>query len=278
LFASQDPEAILTRLGARDISGIFMVPTHFARMFDLPEATLARHREHGLRTIISNAAALPHPMKEAAVAHFGAGLLNETYGSTEGGIVTNISPDRILEKAGSVGLPFPHMEVELRRTDGSIADAGEPGELFCRGPTLFNGYWNRPEATAETLIDGWVTVGDVATRDDEGFITIVDRKKDMVITGGMNVYPKEVETIIATVPGVREVAVVGEPSREWGESVHAFVVPGSGTAPEADAIIAACRAQLSGYKVPQAVSFIAELPRNTGGKILKAELRERLRA
>jgi acyl-CoA synthetase (AMP-forming)/AMP-acid ligase II len=278
LFAAQDPEAILTRLGQRDISGIFMVPTHFARMFDLPDAVLGRHRGHGLRTIISNAAALPQPMKEAAVAHFGTGLLNESYGSTEGGIVTNIGPADILGKAGSVGLPFPHMEVELRRADGRIADPGEPGELFCRGPTLFNGYWNRPDATAETLIDGWVTVGDIATRDEAGFITIVDRKKDMVITGGMNVYPKEVETIIAACPGVREVAVVGEPSREWGEAIHAFVVPSAGNAPEADAILAACRAQLSGYKVPRAVSFIPELPRNIGGKVLKAQLRESLRA
>jgi acyl-CoA synthetase (AMP-forming)/AMP-acid ligase II len=274
LFTSPDPEAILARLAHRDISGIFMVPTHFARIFDLPEAK----RVHQLRTIISNAAALPQPFKESAVEQFGAGLLHETYGSTEGGIVTNIRPADLLRKPGSVGHPFPLMEVELRLSDGSIAEAGEAGELFCRGPTLFNGYWNRPQDTSETLQQGWVTVGDIARRDAEGFISIVDRKKDMVVTGGMNVYTREIENVIATLPGVHEVAVVGQPHREWGESLHAFVVPQNGGAHDADAIIAACRDRLAGYKVPREISFIPELPRNAGGKILKTELRERIGA
>lgn len=278
LFSSQDPEAILHRIGQQDVSGIFIVPTHFARLFDLPSATLDRHRHHGLRTIISNAAALPQTMKEAAIHHFGHGLLNETYGSTEGGIVTNIAPQYLLEKPGSVGLPFPHMEIELRLNDGTVASAGIPGELFCRGPTLFNGYWNHPAATAETMIDGWVTVGDMAVRDEDGFISIIDRKKDMVITGGINVYPKEIELIIGQVPGVKESAVVGEPSKEWGESLHAFVVRSNGLDVTADAVIAACKKGLAGYKVPKTVSFVAELPRNAGGKILKAELRDRITA
>jgi acyl-CoA synthetase (AMP-forming)/AMP-acid ligase II len=260
LFTSPDPEAILARLAHRDISGIFMVPTHFARIFDLPEAK----RVHQLRTIISNAAALPQPFKEAAVEQFGAGLLHETYGSTEGGIVTNIRPADLLRKPGSVGHPFPLMEVELRLSDGSIAGESDAGELFCRGPTSFNGYWNRPQDTSETLQQGWVTVGDIARRDAEGFISIVDRKKDMVVTGGMNVYPREIENVIATLPGVHEVAVVGQPHREWGESLHAFVVPQNGGAHDA------------GYKVPREISFIPELPRNAGGKILKTELRERI--
>jgi acyl-CoA synthetase (AMP-forming)/AMP-acid ligase II len=276
LFASQDPEEILARLGVGDISGIFMVPTHFARLNELPEAVLAKYKSHQLRTIISNAAALPQPMKEFAVAHFGDGLLHETYGSTEGGIVTNIRPPDLQRKPGSVGLPFPHMEVELRGEDGSPAETGQPGELFCRGPTLFNGYWNRPEATAETLVDGWVTVGDIAMRDADGYITIVDRKKDMVVTGGMNVYPREIENVIVELPGVREVAVVGTPDQQWGESLHAFIVASNGSPPNADAIIAGCREQLAGYKVPRAISFIAELPRNAGGKILKTTLREQV--
>jgi acyl-CoA synthetase (AMP-forming)/AMP-acid ligase II len=274
LFAQQDPEAILARLGARDVTGIFMVPTHFARIFDLPQAVLARHRDHGLQTIISNAAALAQPFKEAAIAHFGVGLLHETYGSTEAGIVTDIRPEDLLRKPGSVGLPFPQMDIELRRADGALTEPGEPGELFCRGPTLFGGYWNRPEATAETLIDGWVTVGDIATRDEHGFISIVDRKKDMVVTGGMNVYPREIENVISKLPGVRDVAVIGRPSREWGESLHAFIVAKGNAEPSAETIIAACRASLTGYKVPRTISFIPELPRNAGGKVLKTTLRE----
>ena len=278
LFSSADPEAILARIGQSDITGVFMVPTHFARIFDLPDATLAKYQAHGLRTIISNAAALPQHLKEAAIAYFGEGLLHETYGSTEGGIVTNIRPADLRRKPGSVGHPFACVEVELRRSDGAKAEAGEPGELFCRGPTSFNGYWQRPSETRETLVGGWVTVGDMATADAEGFISIVDRKKDMVVTGGMNVYPREIENVIASMPGVREVAVVGKPHREWGESLHAFVVPALDTKVDAEAILSACRDRLAGFKVPRDISFIPELPRNAGGKILKTQLRESLTA
>jgi acyl-CoA synthetase (AMP-forming)/AMP-acid ligase II len=276
LFASHDPEAILQRISAGDITGVFMVPTHFARIFDLPQATRAHYRAHGLRTIISNAAALTQHLKEAAIDHFGEGLLHETYGSTEGGIVTNIRPADLRRKPGSVGHPFANVEVKLVRSDGALAAAGEPGELLCRGPTGFNGYWQRPEDTRATLVDGWITVGDIAIADDDGFITIIDRKKDMVVTGGINVYPREIENVIAALPGVREVAVVGVPHQLWGESLHAFIVPSDAADIDSGAIIAACRDQLAGFKVPKDISVIAELPRNAGGKILKKNLRERL--
>lgn len=276
LFASHDPEAILQRIGRGDVTGVFMVPTHFSRIFALPPATLERNRGHALRTIISNAAALPQHLKEAAIDHFGEGLLHETYGSTEGGIVTNIGPADLRRKPGSVGHPFANVEVKLVRGDGSRANPGEPGELLCRGPTSFNGYWQRPDDTRTTIIDGWITVGDIAIADDDGFITIIDRKKDMVVTGGINVYPREIENVIATMPGVREVAVVGTPHQQWGESLHAFIVPTGDSGIDSDAIIAACRDQLAGYKVPREITAVTELPRNAGGKILKKELRERL--
>ncbi|WP_195908473.1 class I adenylate-forming enzyme family protein [Novosphingobium sp. Gsoil 351] len=274
LFPSSDPQAILARICRGDVTGVFMVPTHFARLRDLPPDALARHRGHGLRTIISNAAPLAQSLKAFAVEQFGEGLLHETYGSTEAGIVTDIRPGDILRKPGSVGVPFPHMEIELRRDDGTVAGPGEIGELFCRGPTSFNGYWNRPEATAETMVEGWVTVGDMAVRDEDGFISIIDRKRDMIITGGMNVYPSEIERVIARLPGVSEVAVVGAPDPEWGESVHAFVVARSGES--GDRVLGACRESLAGYKIPRSVTFVDELPRNAGGKILKGELRARL--
>jgi long-chain acyl-CoA synthetase len=274
LFDGADAAAIVARLGVGDIDGVFMVPTHFARIFDLPDDVLERSRTHRLTAIISNASALSPSLKQDIVDHFGEGLLHETYGSTEGGIVTDIGPDDILRKPASVGLPFPRMEVEVRNPDGTLAATGEPGELFCRGPTLFSGYWNSPEATAETLIDGWVTVGDIATCDVDGYITIVDRKKDMVITGGFNVYPREIEDVIACLPGVRDVAVVGRPNSEWGESLHAFVVAASAGACSGEAILAECRRRLAGFKVPKSVSFVSELPRNAGGKILKTLLRE----
>ena len=275
LFDSGDPIAMLDRLGKCDVTGVFVVPTQLARLFDLPDAALDARRDHGLRTMISNASALSQTLKERAIAHFGPGLLHETYGSTEGGIVTDIGPHDLLRKPGSVGRPFPGVEIELRRADGSLADPVEPGELFSRSAASFNGYWNRPAETAETLIDGWVTVGDIAAKDSDGFISIVDRKKDMVVSGGLNIYPREIETVIAGLPGIREVAVVGMPSEEWGESLHAFIVPQSGVAIEHDAIIASCRAQLAGFKIPRTLSVVDALPRNAGGKVMKALLRAR---
>ena len=270
LFDGGDPDRLLRRLSEGDITGVFVVPTHVARLAQLPDATLARHRRHGLKTIISNAAALPQHAKAFAQQQFGAGLLHETYGSTEAGIVTNIRPEDVMRKPGSVGLPFANMEVEIRREDGSIAAPGETGELFARGPTAFSGYWRRPEETAETIREGWITVGDLAMADDEGFITILDRKKDLIISGGINVYPREVETVIGQLPGVREVAVVGLPDREWGERLHAFVV--AADVAESD-VIASCRERLAGFKCPRGVTFVDALPRNAAGKLLKRELK-----
>jgi long-chain acyl-CoA synthetase len=272
-----DPEVILARLGQGDIDGVFMVPTHFHRMLDLPAETLARWRDtHRLRTIISNAAALPQATKERVIAYFGEGLLNESYGSTESGFVLNIRPEDHLRKPNSVGRPFVNMQVELRDEAGDPVADGTPGELFARGPMTFNGYLNRPEETAEALRpDGWTTVGDMAVRDEEGFHYIVDRKKDMVVSGGINVYPREIEDVLARMAGVSEVAVVGEPDAEWGERLHAFIVAAPGERPSVDDIIAGCRAELAGFKVPRVVSFIDELPRNASGKIVKRDLRQR---
>lgn len=275
LFNRTEGDVIVDRLGAGDITGVFMVPTHFKRIFDLPEATFNGYRKrHGLRTIISNAASLAPRFKELTAAYIGDGLLYEAYGSTEAGIVTTIRPKDILRKPESVGTPFIHMEVEIRREDGSLCAPGETGELFSRGPYTFNGYLNLPEATEETLRDGWVTVQDLASRDEEGFITIVGRTKDMVISGGVNIYPSEIEAVIATHPLVSEVAVVGVPDEEWGERLHAFIVGRSGGAPSDQEIITLCRAKLSGNKVPKSITIIDELPRSVSGKILKRELRQ----
>lgn len=273
LLHSSAPEALLEALATYEPNGIFVVPTHLHRLFGAEPELLDRYRgRHRLRTIISNAAALSPALKEAAVEYFGEGLLHETYGSTEGGIVTNIRPIDLLGKPRSVGTAFLNMEIELRRPDRSIADPGEPGELFCRSPYSFNGYLNRPEETSAALVEGWVTVGDLAVRDEDGFITITDRKKDMVVTGGMNVYPREIENAIEQVPGVSECAVVGRPDEEWGESLHAFVVTSANSTVLADEVLAACRSNLAPYKVPKKVSFLSELPRNASGKIVKRSL------
>jgi long-chain acyl-CoA synthetase len=276
LLGHYDPEFMVDRVSQGDIAGVFMVPTHFHRIFDLPQATLDKYRgAHRLRTIISNASALPQATKEKIIDYFGEGLLNESYGSTESGFVLNIRPEDHLRKPHSVGVPFVNMEIELRDENGALVPDGTPGELFARGPTTFNGYLNRPEETAEAIHEGgWVTVGDMAVRDEDGFHYIVDRKKDMVVSGGVNVYPREIENVVARVAGVSEVAVVGRPDAEWGEKLHAFVVRQSGVEVSPDEIITLCRSELAGFKVPRGVTFIDELPRNPGGKIMKRVLRD----
>lgn len=275
LSHSANPANLLDALDRLRPNGIFVVPTHLHRLFNADADLLERYRgRHGLRTIISNAAALAPSLKHAATDYFGEGLLHETYGSTEAGIVTNMRPQDLLQRPRSVGRAFSNMEIELRRADGSITEPGEPGELFCRGPYSFNGYLDRPDETQATLVDGWVTVGDIGIRDAEGYITITDRKKDMVITGGMNVYPREVENVIEAVEGVAECAVVGCPDPEWGEALMAFVVPLKGAEPTADQVLAACRKTLAAYKVPKSVMFLNSLPRNATGKLLKMNLRQ----
>lgn len=271
-----DPEETIRLLNTGEITGTFMVPTHFHKIFELPADVLARNRGgHRLRSIISNAAPLPQATKVKIIDHWGEGLLHETYGATESGIVTNLRPQDQLRKQHCVGTPFPCTEIELRDENGNPVPTGEVGELFSRSPYLFNGYLNRDDETREVIRDGWVSVGDMARKDEEGYYYIVDRKKDMVIAGGLNIYPREVENVIGQVPGVAEVSVVGKPDPQWGESLVAFVVADPARpAPTADDVIAACKRDLAGYKVPRAVHFIPELPRNAGGKILKRELRD----
>lgn len=270
-----DGESIVARIEKGDIQGVFLVPTHFKRIHDLPaERFQELSQRHGLKSIISNAAALAPRFKQLTVDRFGPGLLHETYGSTEAGIVTNMRPDRILDLPESVGTPFIGMETEIRRSDGSLCADHEIGELFARGPYTFIGYLNRPEATAQALQNGWVTVQDLAVRDHDGYINIVGRAKDMVVSGGVNVYPAEIEKVISQIAGVAEVAVVGIADVEWGERLHAFVVLISPGSVEPGQIQDRCRESLSSYKVPRGVTFIDELPRNPSGKILKRELRE----
>ena len=202
-----------------------MVPTHFHAILNLGEAVLSRYRNHGLTALVSNAAPLPQVTKEKIVAHFGEGVLHETYGSTEAGIVTNLRPPDQLRKKSCVGLPFVGNRLRLLDDEGNEAAPGEVGELFSTSPYLFNGYWNKPEDTAATMRGGWVSAGDMARRDEDDYIYIVDRKKDMIISGGVNVYPREVEDALSRHPAVREVAVVGVPDDYWGERIKAFVVP-----------------------------------------------------
>ncbi|MHA1537819.1 MAG: class I adenylate-forming enzyme family protein, partial [Alphaproteobacteria bacterium] len=204
------------------------------------------------------------------------------YGQTElAPLVTVLGSEyHVLEgpKAGklkSVGLPVAGVEVEIVDEQGIEVPRGSVGELRVRGATAMHGYWNKPEQTAEILKDGWVHTGDGGTMDEDGFITIVDRVKDMIITGGENVYSAEVENAIMQYPGLAECAVIGIPDEKWGEAVHAIVVPREGESPEADAIVAHCKELIAGYKCPRGIDIhIAPLPKSGAGKIQKFELRK----
>ena len=270
-----DPELVLSKLGSQPFTGVFMVPTHFQAIFGLGAGALERWRGSAgsLRTIMSNAAALPQAVKEKIVAYFGEGLLHETYGSTEAGIVTNLRPRDQLVRKQSVGHAFAVTQVRLLDDKGREVSIGEVGELHSLSPYIFNGYFNRPEETAKSLRDGWVTAGDLARRDADGFLYIVDRKKDMVVTGGLNVYPREIEEVLHQHPAVLEAAVIGVPDEHWGEALQAYVVLRAGTNAHTAGLEGHCREALAGYKVPKLFRFIDALPRNAGGKVLKADLR-----
>ncbi len=196
----------------------------------------------------------------------------EGYGLTESSPVLTFNPLNGGGKDGTIGIPVPSTMVKCVAEDGSEVAIGEPGELLARGPQIMQGYWNRPEETAKTVVDGWLNTGDIATVDDQGFFTIVDRKKDMILVSGFNVYPNEVEEQIATLEGVQEVGVIGVPDERSGEKVTAFVVAGLNPPSEAD-VIAHCRKSLAAYKVPGSVQFVDELPKSPIGKILRRELR-----
>ncbi|WP_322053774.1 AMP-binding protein [Paraburkholderia bannensis] len=201
----------------------------------------------------------------------------EGYGLTECSPIVTLNPVDIAHLAdfeGSIGLPAPSTQVRLRRDDGTWADLGEPGELCVKGPQVMRGYWNRPDETARVFVDdGWLATGDIGVMDERGYIRIIDRKKDMILVSGFNVYPNEIEDVIAQHPGVREVAAIGVPDVVQGERVKVFVVRRDPALTE-DALIQFCRQQLTGYKVPRMVEFRDALPQSNVGKILRRELRD----
>lgn len=199
--------------------------------------------------------------------------MSEGYGLSEASplVAVNIPGEEVI---GSIGKPIPGTEVSLRDDDGNVAAKGEAGELWLRGPQVMRGYWNKPDVTAETLTeDGWLRTGDVATQDDNGILHIVDRKKDIVIVSGFNVYPGEVENVASLMDAIVECAAVGIPSEKTGEAVCLYVVP-NGSQLSNTEVRAHCRAHHTAYKVPAEVRFVDELPKSTVGNVLRRELRD----
>ncbi|TMC39030.1 MAG: acyl-CoA synthetase [Chloroflexi bacterium] len=252
------------------VTTTFMAPTLLQRLVDAQER---RPRDtSSLRALILGAAPCPFALKERAEAAFGQ-VLWEFYGATETGINTVLRPEDQLRKPGSCGTAVPGQEIRLLLEDGSEAPTGRPGELTVRSSWLAE-YYNRPDATSKSLRDGFFSVGDIAYRDDEGYYFICDRRIDMIISGGVNIYPAEIEAVLHAHPAVMDAAVIGVPDDEWGESVKALVQRRAGMTSTADELITFCASRLAGYKKPRSLEFVEELPRDAAGKLLKRQLRE----
>ena len=249
------------------------VPTLYISMLNHPEIKTCG-LEH-VRRFNSGSAPLPVEVIEQFEKLSGA-MLYEGYGLTEASPTTHSTPTLAKRKIGSIGLPFPSTECKIvdLETGERILPLGEAGELCVRGPQVMKGYWNRPEETAIALRDGWLYTGDVARMDEDGFFYIVQRKKDMIIVGGFNVYPNEVEDVLFTHPAILEAVAIGVPDEYRGEVVKAFIVLRPGATATADDVLDFCRANLAKYKVPSLIEFTPSLPKSAVGKVLRRELRE----
>jgi fatty-acyl-CoA synthase len=276
---SFDPEALLQTMAQQHVTFTSLVPTHYIMMLGLPAATKARHDVSPMRKLMISSAPARRDTKLAILEHFRNSQLYELYGSTEAGWVTLLRPDEQLTHLGSVGREWTGSgPIRLLDPDGNEVPDGEVGELNSRTPYTFDGYWKNPEKTAEALrADGYCSVGDLAQRDAGGYIHLVDRKSNMIISGGENVYPSEVEEVVGKCPGVKDVAVIGVPHETWGEAVHAVIVVHAGATLTEAQVIDWCRERIAGYKRPRSASFIREdeMPRTATGKILHRRLRER---
>jgi long-chain acyl-CoA synthetase len=273
----RDTKRVMMILKNEKFSGITGVNTLFSSFLDDP--AFAKLDFSKLKLSVAGGMALQRNVAERWKQVTKTSIV-EGYGLTEcSPIVTQAPVDISKEQptfTGSIGVPVPSTEVRCRREDGSWADIGEPGELCVRGPQVMKGYWMRPEATAEVLdADGWLATGDIAVCDEKGFFKIVDRKKDMILVSGFNVYPNEIEDVVASHPGVKEVAAIGVPDPVAGERVKVIVVPRDASLTK-ESILEHCRKNMTGYKIPRIVEFrTTELPKSPVGKILRRELRDK---
>jgi fatty-acyl-CoA synthase/long-chain acyl-CoA synthetase len=257
------------------VSTTFSAPTPIRRICQLPEEVLAKYSTDTIRVTIANAAPWSYALKMEYLDKFPELSLFEVYGSTELGVNTILRPEHQRSKRGSCGEPAPGVEIRLYDEQGAVVTESHiPGELFVRSTSVFSTYHKAHEKFLEEQRDGWQTVGDIAYFDEEGFYYICDRKKDMIISGGVNIYPAEIEAALEHHPDVMDVAVFGIPSEEWGENVHAVIVLKEGSTTDEAALRTFGREHLASYKVPRSISFTDEIPKTDTGKILKRVLRE----
>jgi long-chain acyl-CoA synthetase len=251
------------------------VPTIYARLAELPDNV--RPDTSSVRFAVCGAAPVSKELLVRIELRFGFPII-EGYGLTEGTCASTVNPVGGVRKPGTVGVALPGQEVATMATDGSFTPVGVPGEIVIRGANVMRGYLNRPEATAETVVDGWLHTGDVGVLDESGYLSIVDRIKDMIIRGGENIYPKEIESVLGGHEAVLEAAVIGAPHAVYGELPVAYVVSYPGAAVTVEELLERCRRNLTKIKIPVAIHLVDQLPKNAVGKIDKPALRASLTA
>ncbi len=279
-----DPEELLSIISRERINFVSLIPTHYKLMLDLPEEVKKKYDLSCLKVLLTSSAPVRGPIKEQILKWLPHVTLLEAYGSTEAGIVTILKHEDQLRKVGSIGRETLNTyDIKLLDDEGNvITQPGVVGELYSRGPMMFDGYYKDPEKTRKSfrIIDGhlYFSAGDMAYRDEEGYLYLVDRKDNMIITGGEKVFPSEVEQVIARHPEVVEVCVVGLPDEKWGEAVTAVVVPREGAKVTEKDIVDWCTGKIAGYKKPKRVFFVKaeELPRTGSGKIIHRKVKEML--
>lgn len=265
-----DPGRMHALIEEHDVSVVFVVPGISAPFVEHPSA-----RPSSVRLVITGAGLERRDIPSLVRTRLGARCI-AIYGQTEAGTyLTWATEEQLAADPATYGYVMPAMAYRIVTETGVDAEPGEPGELVVRGGSVMQGYWNRPEATAQTLADGWLHTGDVFVRTPDGRVRMVDRAKYLVKTGGENVYPQEVENVLRTHPAVADVAVVGVPHEHWGEAVKAFVVPAPDAEPTPEELSQWVRQEVAGYKVPKYIEFVDQIPRNVSGKVLKGDLAER---
>lgn len=282
-MTSFDPEDLLKTIEKYRITFTSLVPTQYVMILELPDNVKNSIDVSSMRQLLISSAPGSKILKTRIMDFFKSAELWEAYGCTEGGLATLLRPEDQFRKLGSIGREiFGIDRIKLLDEDRNEVSDGEVGELFYRAPNIFKEYLNDPEKTREAFEGEWFSAGDMAVRDKDGFYTLVDRKANMIITGGENVYPSEVENVLKDHKGIREVAVVGKPDEKWGEAITAFVVLHEGYEPGDDLtkeIIDFARGKIAGFKRPKHIRFIREdeMPRTATGKILHRNLRDMLR-
>jgi acyl-CoA synthetase (AMP-forming)/AMP-acid ligase II len=279
--ASFNPEDFLATVEKHRVTFVSLVPTHYIMILSLPEETKKKFDVSGMRQLLISSAPARRDTKVAILEFFKNAELWEAYGSTEAGLVTLCRPEDQLRKLGTIGQEiFGVDRIKVLDEEGNEVPDGQVGELYARTPILFKEYWHLPDKTKEVFVGEWFTAGDMCYRDPDGFYVLVDRKANMIITGGENVFPSEVENAVGEHPAVKDVAVIGIPDNKWGEAVHAVVILNEGhdvTDGLKDELKRFAKNRIAAYKVPKTLDFIEDddMPRTGTGKILHRKLREK---